>query len=299
MDLEDYAEFCYDQTGSVALRIVPYFQGYKMLLTQANIDISLPEYLSLGIFTTGLISASVFSISGIILFLNSGITGLFVAFFMTLFTSIISTSALYFYPKTMVSSRSSIIRDMMPFATMYLSTLAGTGNSVSEIFTKLADVEEYDEIAIEAGKISRDIETLGMDVSEALERGADRTPSEDLEDLLRGLEHVITTGGSSREFLNQRSDALMDDYQRRIEKFADQLGLLVEMYITVVIVGSIIFTAMSAIMSTLGFDATLIVAIQVILVFLGLPIITGMFIIFIKGYIARRCYVVVNFLQGA
>jgi Archaeal flagella assembly protein J len=182
---------------------------------------------------------------------------------------------------------------------MYLSTLAGTGNSVSEIFTKLADVEEYDEIAIEAGKISRDIETLGMDVSEALERGADRTPSEDLEDLLRGLEHVITTGGSSREFLNQRSDALMDDYQRRIEKFADQLGLLVEMYITVVIVGSIIFTAMSAIMSTLGFDATLIVAIQVILVFLGLPIITGMFIIFIKGYIARRCYVVVNFLQGA
>jgi flagellar protein FlaJ len=173
---------------------------------------------------------------------------------------------------------------MMPFATMYLSTLAGTGNSVSEIFTKLADVEEYDEIATEAEKISRDIETLGMDVSEALERGADRTPSEDFEDLLRGLEHVITTGGSVREFLNQRSDALMDDYQRRIEKFADQLGLLVEMYITVVIVGSIIFTAMSAIMSSFtGLDPTIIVAIQVILVFFGLPVITGMFIIFIKG----------------
>jgi Archaeal flagella assembly protein J len=284
MDLEDYAEFCYDQTGSVALRIVPYFQDYKMLLTQANIDISLPEYLSLGIFTTGLISAFVFSIFGLIFFLSSGLTGLFTAFFITLFISIISASLLYFYPKTLVSSRASVIRDMMPFATMYLSTLAGTGNSVSEIFTKLADVEEYDEVATEAEKISRDIETLGMDVSEALERGADRTPSEDLEDLLRGLEHVITTGGSVREFLNQRSDALMDDYQRRIEKFADQLGLLVEMYITVVIVGSIIFTAMSAIMSSFtGFDPTIIVAIQVILVFLGLPIITGMFIIFIKG----------------
>ncbi|EGQ43603.1 MAG: archaeal flagella assembly protein J [Candidatus Nanosalina sp. J07AB43] len=284
MDLEDYAEFCYDQTGSVALRIVPYFQDYKMLLTQANIDISLPEYLSLGIFTTGLISAFVFSIFGLIFFLSSGLTGLLTAFFITLFISIISASLLYFYPKTLVSSRATVIRDMMPFATMYLSTLAGTGNSVSEIFTKLADVEEYDEVATEAEKISRDIETLGMDVSEALERGADRTPSEDLEDLLRGLEHVITTGGSVREFLNQRSDALMDDYQRRIEKFADQLGLLVEMYITVVIVGSIIFTAMSAIMSSFtGFDPTIIVAIQVILVFLGLPIITGMFIIFIKG----------------
>ena len=284
MNLKDYAEFCYDQTGSVALRIVPYFQDYKMLLTQANIDISLPEYLSLGIFTTGLVSASVFSIFGLILFLSSGLTGLFTAFFVTLFISIVSASLLYIYPKTLVSSRASVIRDMMPFATMYLSTLAGTGNSISEIFTKLADVEEYDEIATEAGKISRDIETLGMDVSEALERGAERTPSEDFEDLLRGLEHVITTGGSIREFLNQRSESLMDDYERRIEKFADQLGLLVEMYITIVIVGSIIFTAMSAIMSSFtGFDPTIIVAIQVILVFLGLPIITGMFIIFIKG----------------
>jgi len=284
MDLEDYAEFCYDQTGSVALRIVPYFQDYKMLLTQANIDISLPEYLSLGIFTTGLISTFVFSIFGLIFFLSSGFTGILTAFFITVFISIISASLLYIYPKTLVSSRASVIRDMMPFATMYLSTLAGTGNSVSEIFTKLANVEEYDEIATEAEKISRDIETLGMDVSEALERGADRTPSEDFEDLLRGLEHVITTGGSVREFLNQRSDALMDDYQRRIEKFADQLGLLVEMYITIVIVGSIIFTAMSAIMSSFtGLDPTIIVAIQVILVFFGLPVITGMFIIFIKG----------------
>jgi flagellar protein FlaJ len=284
MDFKNYAEFCYDQTGSVALRIVPYFQDYKMLLTQANIDISLPEYLSIGIFTTGILSTTVFGISSLIFFLNSGIMGLLMALFITLLVALISTSALYFYPKALASSRASVIRDMMPFATMYLSTLAGTGNSVSEIFTKLADVEEYDEIATEAEKISRDIETLGMDVSEALERGADRTPSEDFEDLLRGLEHVITTGGSVREFLNQRSDALMDDYQRRIEKFADQLGLLVEMYITIVIVGSIIFTAMSAIMSSFtGFDPTIIVAIQVILVFLGLPIITGMFIIFIKG----------------
>jgi flagellar protein FlaJ len=285
MDLEDYAEFCYDQTGSVALRIVPYFQDYKMLLTQANIDISLPEYLSLGIFTTGLISAFVFSTFGLIFFLNSGLTGLLLAFFITLFISIVSVSLLYFYPKTLVSNRSSIIRDMMPFATMYLSTLAGTGNSVSEIFTKLADVEEYDEIATEAEKISRDIETLGMDVSEALERGAERTPSEDFEDLLRGLEHVITTGGSTNDFLEQRSMKLMDDYERRIEEFADQLGLLVEMYITIVIVGSIIFTAMSAIMSSFApsISTTVVVAIQVVLIFLGLPIVTGMFILFIKG----------------
>lgn len=284
MDLEDYAEFCYDQTGSVALKIVPYAQGFKMILNQANIDISLPEYISMAFFSTGMAALTFFSMFGMIFFLESGVAGLFTAFFIALFVSIISLSLFYFYPKTVISNRATVIRDMMPFATMYLSTLAGTGSSVSEIFGELAEVDEYGEVAEEASKISRDIETLGMDVSEALERGAARTPSEDFEDLLRGLEHVITTGGSVRDFLQQRSDALMDDYERRIEKFADQLGLLVEMYITIVIVGSIIFTAMSAIMSSFtGFDPALIVAVQVILVFLGLPIITGMFIIFIKG----------------
>ncbi len=122
-----------------------------------------------------------------------------------------------------------------------------------------------------------------MDVSRALKRGAERTPSEDFEELLRGLEHVLTTGGSEKDFLRQRSSKLMDDYQRRIEKFADQLGLLVEMYITVVVVGSIIFTAMSAVMSSFGLNAGTIVALQTVAIFIGLPLISGMFILFVNG----------------
>lgn len=284
MELEEYAEFCYDQTGSVALRLVPHVQGFKMVLNQANIDISLPEYVSMAFFTTSMVALTFFSMFGMIFFLGSGVSGLLSAFFISLVVSMISAAMFYIWPKTVISNRATVIRDMMPFATMYLSTLAGTGSSVSEMFQELSEVEEYGEVAEEASKISRDIETLGMDASEALERGAKRTPSEDFADLLRGLEHVLTTGGSVRDFLQQRSDALMDDYGRRIEKFADQLGLLVEMYITIVIVGSIIFTAMSAIMSSIsGFDPGLVVALQVLLVFVGLPIITGMFIIFIKG----------------
>lgn len=284
MELEDYANFCFDQSGSLALRLVPHAQGFKMVLNQANIDISLPEYLAMTIFTTGMVGLTFFSIFGMIFFLGSGISGIISAFFVALIISLISAVMFYIWPKTVISNRASVIRDMMPFATMYLSTLAGTGSSVAEMFQQLSEVEEYGEVANEAEKISRDIETLGMDVSEALERGAERTPSEDFEDLLRGLQHVIMTGGSVRDFLQQRSDALMDDYGRRIEKFADQLGLLVEMYITIVIVGSIIFTAMSAIMSSIsGFEPSLVVALQVLLVFIGLPIITGMFIIFIKG----------------
>lgn len=284
MKLEDYANMCYEQVGGLALSVVPHLEDFNMTLNRANIDISLPEYVAMAIFSTGAVGATLFSMFGTIFFLSSGITGLITAMSLSLVITIVAGSLFYIWPILTVSNRATVIRDMLPFATMYLSTLAGTGSSISEIFSRLAEVDEYDEVAEEAKKISRDIETLGMDVSEALNRGADRTPSEDFEELLRGLEHVITTGGSVKEFLQQRSAKLMDDYERRIEQFADQLGLLVEMYITIVIVGSIIFTAMSAVMSSFtGFEPGLIVTVQVLLIFFGLPLISAMFIIFIRG----------------
>jgi archaellum biogenesis protein FlaJ (TadC family) len=99
------------------------------------------------------------------------------------------------------------------------------------------------------------------------------------------MNHVITTGGSLKQFLKEHSEKLMDDYERRIEEFSEQLSLLVEMYITLVIVGSIIFTAMSAIISTFasGLSPSLIVNIQVAAIFFGLPMISGMFILIIDG----------------
>lgn len=284
MELKDYAEFCYSQVGGLSLSVVPYVEDFNMTLNKANIPVSLPEYVAMGIFSTLMASFTFFSLFGMIFFLNSGVSGLVTAFFISFFIALISVFLLWIYPVAQVTNRAAVIRDMLPFATMYLSTLAGTGSSISEIFGQLAEVEEYGEVAEEAKKISRDIETFGMDVSEALQRGAERTPSEDFEELLRGLDHVITTGGSVREFLKQRAEKLMDDYERRIEKFADQLGLIVEMYITIVIVGSIIFTAMSAVMSSFGsFEPGFIVALQTVSIFFGLPIISGMFILMIKG----------------
>jgi flagellar protein FlaJ len=166
-----------------------------------------------------------------------------------------------------------------------MSTLAGTGTSLPELFRILGtEGEEYGEISNEAEKISRDIETFGMDVSEALEKAANRTPSKDFKELLWGLNHTMTSGGSMRSFLHERSETLMNDYQRRVESFAEQLSLLVEMYITVVIVGSIVFTSMSVVMSSFtSASGENIVLIQISAIFLGLPIISGMFILLVKG----------------
>ena len=273
--LEDYPDFCYNQVGSFALEYIEYFEDLRKQLSKANVEITLPEYVSMMFFTMGVVGLFSTVLLSVFFILSIGAAGIIMAFMFSIIATMITGSAFYLYPGIMMKSRASKIRDTLPFATMYLATLSGTGTSLPNIFKNLAEVDEYGEVSKEAEKISRDIETFGMDVSEALERAANRTPSDDFKELVWGINHVITTGGSLKQFLQERSDKLMDDYQRRIEEFSKTLSLLVEMYITVIIVGSIIFTSMSAVISSFSssISPTLLVNIQVLAIFFGIPMI--------------------------
>lgn len=282
--LEEYANFCYDQIGSYALDYLSYFEDIRPQISKANIEVSLPEYVSMMFFSTGAVFIFTTIVIGTLMTFAGGLSGMIVGLILALVFSAGTLVVFYLYPSLLIKNRSSKIRDTLPFATMYMSTLAGTGTSVPELFRILSTVKEYGEVSKEAEKISRDIETFGMDTSEALQRAAERSPSKDFKELMWGMNHALTSGGSLRTFLQERAETLMSDYERRIESFAEQLSLLVEMYITVVIVGSIVFTSMSVVMSSFtNYSSSKIVMIQMLAIFVGLPLISGMFILLVRG----------------
>ena len=282
--LEKYANFCYDQIGSYALELVEYFEDLRPQLSRADIPASLPEYISMMLFSSGAVFISSLFLLGSILSVTMGISGFIFSLALSIILPALTFLGLYMLPSVIMRQRASKIRDSLPFATMYMSTLAGTGTSTSELFRNLAQAEQYGEISKEAEKIHSDIDSFGMDISEALQRAAERTPSDDFKDLMWGMNHALTSGGSLRAFLQERAETLMNDYERRIESFSDQLSLLVEMYITLVIVGSIVFTSMSAVMSSFtAVSGQNIVIIQIAAIFFGLPLISGMFILLVRG----------------
>ncbi|MFB6174549.1 MAG: type II secretion system F family protein [Candidatus Nanohalobium sp.] len=282
--MKKYADFCYDQVGPLALKVLDSFEGLRPQLNKAGIDVSLPEYVSVMLFTSviTLVVSTIFL--SLIFMTGAGLSGLILGIsFGSMFGGVALVS-FYIYPSVKISNRASKINDNLPFAVMYLSTLAGTGTSVTEMFRNLSESEEYKEISMEAEKIHRDIESFGMDVSEALTQAAERAPSDDLEEVFWGMNHTITTGGSLREFLDQRSSSLMDDYERRIDEFSEQLSLLVEMYIILVIVGSIIFSSMSIVVSAFGgINPAVVIFVQAIATFIGLPFVSLGMIIIIDG----------------
>ncbi|MFB6180330.1 MAG: type II secretion system F family protein [Candidatus Nanohalobium sp.] len=282
--IKKYADFCYDQVGPYALEVLDSFEGLRPQLNRAGFDVSLPEYVSMMLFSSLLSGVGTAVFLSLLFIPSSGFSGVILGISAGVVAAGAALVIFYLLPSIRISDRASKIDDDLPFAVMYLSTLAGTGTSITEMFKNLAESEEYDEIAEEAEKVHRDIESFGLDVPEALTRAAERSPSDDLEDVMWGLNHTLTTGGSVRDFLDQRAESLMKDYQRRVDEFSEQLSLIVEMYIILVIVGSIIFISMSVIVSAFGgINPEMVIMIQAISVFVGLPFLSGGLIIMIDG----------------
>lgn len=274
--------------GNIATYVTEYFQDLSDDLILADMGYTLHEYLSVAIFTSFIVffsaTISISLIVGIMTGSVSGIvSGLIMGLFVGVFIGVGSFMAFYVYPSVMVGQRRSNIDNNLPFATMYLSTIAGTGTPPAALFDLLGDFDEYGEVSEEARNISRDIYTFGAGTTEALRGAAERTPSEKFKELLWGINSILTTGGDLRAYLQEESEKFMSDYRRQLDEFTDTLSLLVEMYITLVIVGSVFLIIISTIMSALGGNPLLIISIQIFTVVFLLPLAAIMFILIVKG----------------
>ena len=143
--------------------------------------------------------------------------------------------------------------------------------------------EEYGEVSKEFEKIYRDVEVFGMDLLGAIRKTASRTPSEELKELLWGLESILTSGSNVENYLREKSRLFIAEYRRRLEKYSDTLSLFIEVYLTVVLVGSVFFIIMTSLMSIIGGGSnTFMVFLQFLVVFGILPVVSIGFIVLLK-----------------
>lgn len=278
--------FCYRIMKNYASFLSKYI-NISSELKMANFKISHLEYISASIMISALaffFSAVLFSLLTIFFvqslygFVPATFFGIFIAFGVGSGTFI----AMYLYPHVVISSRKSKIDKTLPFATMYMSTLAGTGTPIHGMFKMLSNMKEYGEISKEFGKIYNEVSSYGSDVVSAINRAAGRTPSERFRDLLWGVSNIVNSGGNLRDFLYEKSRNYIADYRRDLDKFAQNLSLLLEIYITVVIVGSVFLIVLTVIMGQIVANELLIVGLQLAGLFLLLPASSIIFIILIK-----------------
>ena len=190
----------------------------------------------------------------------------------------------YFYPKLVADERKKKIENALPFGTLYLTTLSRSGFPPQNMFKLMAGFKEYGELSHEASKISNDVEALGLDLPEALTRAMKRSPSPSWTELLAGLKTAITVGGDLAKYLDEKAKGFVAGYKRRLEEYSNFLTLLIEIYITLVIVGAIFFIVVSSVMSTIGaVPVELLKATNLLIIVVGIPVLTAIFILIAKS----------------
>ena len=278
-----YAGVSYRLFGNLVRYAKPYFLDIKEELRQANISYTLEEYLSIALFTTAvtfIIEATMLSfIFGLLV---TPIIAVILALTLSMTISGILFFLFYSYPTTASKSRGNKIKKILPFSVSYMATIARSNVPPITIFKTLSEFKEYGELSKEAENIVRDVELFGMTTAAAIKKQAKITPSKEFRDLLYGINTMITSGGNLGSFLKDRSNEMMSDYRRRIRKYSQDLSLYVEMYLTLIITGSIFFIVLSSIISTISSGLGTIM-VQTMVVFLLLPALSVGFIILIRA----------------
>ena len=284
--IERYKNFSYRFLSPKVEKYIDYFESLVTDMKKAGIKMSLLEYISMAAMTSILVFLIEFPLVLIItLFIPNFfvIMGLFFSFSLSLVFSVGIFFFFYIYPSLVVSGRKKDIEFHLPFATLYLATVSGGNIPPKSLFKVISRFEEYGEITREAREITRNVEIFGMSITDALRRAASKSPSDNFKELLWGINTTITSGGSITQYLHEKSRAFTQNYKNIMKEYSKKVSIMIEIYITLIVVGSIFFIVVSSMMSAFGAAMMdMIVIAQFFIVFLGLPLISIVFIIILK-----------------
>ncbi|MBI4018071.1 MAG: type II secretion system F family protein [Candidatus Aenigmarchaeota archaeon] len=282
--MPSYSGIAFKTFGSLSKSLKGYFIDLQDDLQKAGIKYTLEEYLSIAlmtIFVTFFMETALFAfIFGLLGFPT--VTAAFLGLTLSSTLSGLVMFLFYSYPVTISKTRGSKITKVLPFAVSYLATMSSSRLPPVAAFRTLAKFEEYGEVSKESREIVQNIEVFGMTFSNAIRRQARRTPSLELRDLFWGIDNVTSSGGNLTEYLEQKAETLMSDYRRKIRKYSQDLSLFMEVYLTLIITGSIFFIILSSIVAALSGGLGTI-AIQTFIVFILIPLISLGFILLIKS----------------
>lgn len=260
------------------------FSDVKKDLSKGGLRFTVEEYFSIFLLIE-IIILSVFIVTGFFVLLSltgEVITSIVGIILFSVFISIAILAFFMIYPSNAVQERAKKIDNALHFAALYMATLSTTGAPPHLIFNVLSSFQEFGEISKVSRRIIENVDVYGYDLTESLARLAEEVPSNNLSELLWGIRATIMSGGNLNVFLDEKSKTFVELFKRRLEEFVQTTSLFMEMYITIVIVGTIFMIVLTTIMSIMGGFMSQLQTIQILFVGLGIPFATTMFVIMLK-----------------
>lgn len=189
---------------------------------------------------------------------------------------LVSVGAIYGWafqgPRIKGYMRGERIDEQLPFAVNYMASMAKADVTPETLMENLSRQPVYGEVTVEAKRIRRDINGLGLDLVTALQRASERAPSPLFHDFLQGFMMAVSAGGSLRGFLDTKADQFMDDIAQDQEAFLDTLAVIAESYVTVVLAGPLFVIIMLTMLVLFGTTDTFSLDLGYLLMLVIIPL---------------------------
>ncbi|MBU0530766.1 MAG: type II secretion system F family protein [Candidatus Aenigmatarchaeota archaeon] len=267
--------------GGLTEPYLDYFSSLKSTLKKSGMKTRLHDYVCIIIFISFISFIASIIIGAVIITLT--VSGPSYAYTLAIIVSFLVSGFVfflgYYYPSLQAKDIQSKIDRSLPFSIFYMTTSASSGVNPLEIFRLLSI--RGGKVGDEATKVYTNVKTLGMSLTSAVQKAAASTPSPTFADLLWGMSSVLTTGGDLENYLKEKTKSAMAQYVRTLNDYAKQISLYTEIYITLVIVGTLFFIILIAIIAPLA--GLSILFLQAFLAFVFIPLLSLGFIVVLRS----------------
>lgn len=261
------------------------FSDLKVSIISSGMNVLSKTYIACMMLYVIIITISVFIVSALATFVfhvylinPAADTAIF-----TILAGGFSLAFLYGYPSILSASRAAEIEVHLPFVLAHMSTIASSGAPPSAIFRLVSRFKEYGQIAVEFEKISRNIESFGMDEITAMKDVMAKTPSFQMKEILGGMITTIASGGRLSEHLAEKSRQAMFEYKMVQQRYTEMLAVYADIYAAILIAAPLLLITTLAVIAPLGgsiFGIQPMVMIYII-VYLLVPLLNIMFLLFL------------------
>jgi len=273
--------------GGLIDRIGKNFNFLRDSLPKANIKIPFRTYLSAVFLNTIIVymfSLVFFTILTTFLEIKMFHKILLIGY-LPFMVALVAAGVMVIYPYQKVMGRRKDIDINLPFALSHMAAISESGIPPYMIFKLLSKFDEYGEIAREMKVLVRNIDTFGVDPLTAVRETAERTPSNELRQILLGIVSTTESGGDVKTYIKNAGEQAMFDWRLKREKFMQQLSAYAEFYTGILIAAPLFIVSLFVVMNMIqpnigGFD---ILTLTKLSIYILIPFLNGAFLLFLRG----------------
>lgn len=244
--LETVEAWSFRLFGGLAPSFLKNVVEFKDSLERAKIKIYPETYVSL-MFFIAFLTLPVSVISLVVFYLYH-----FIPILVLMPLPLFVMAGFLMIPMSKASDRSSNLEREMPFASAYVSVMASGGIAPYTSFKRLGDVKLMPAMNSEAREIIKDVEIFGIDPLTAIENAAKKNPLDIFRDFLSGYASTVIIGGDIGHFLEKKAEDIFKTRAMRVKAAADRLGMLLETFIIVNVMMSLVFYIMFSVQNIGG-----------------------------------------------